>query len=1012
MSDSSSEFLDQSGDGSEKSAKSDGTEKMPKSRDDKTIVDHDDPTLPINHPAVSESKRYRPLSFHARGGLGEVHKAEDTSLHRQVALKRLRKEHAQRLTSRKRFLVEAEVTARLEHPGIVPIYSLIEEEDGQLGYTMRFIEGQTLQEAIDDFHDKDNSKRTPADQRMIFRGLVRRLIDVCNTMAYVHSRGIIHRDLKPGNIMLGKYGETLIVDWGLAKPFGEDDSAIESQEESLRPQMADPEIETIQGQAVGTPAYMPPEQAAGRWDLLDDRGDIYSLGAILYAMLTGVSPFKGGSVKAILNKVEAGDFVPPRKKNPETPQPLDAICLKAMALKPDNRYHSVLMLKSDLENFLADEAVIAYHESFIGKFLRWSRHHSTLLSTMGALLVTASLGLLVGLIAVNQERKRTVENKQLADNRTRIAVETLAKVVLDLQNKLKEVPATRRFRERWLQDALVHLKELGRDISSKGQAGRTGLAAHLDIGNIFLQAGGEGLKEGKKETQWGEEAKYHFDKALVLAQQLQQQNPESIQSNLDLSVAHERLGELHVYLGHPQQARTHYEKSLSICEQLKQSHPEDTIILRDLAISHDKLGDLLLQQSQPQTALEQFQKALKIRRSLATQPQITDLDRELAVSFQKLGDVNLRLSEARVAREHYRQALNILERQAKKEEQNVVYQRDLSVCYNKLGEVSLALEDDKEAFRFYSDAHLIAQKLRNQDPESLQAQRDLSVTFENLGDVEIARANFNKAKEHYSKSLELSRAIVDGDASNMRALRDLSVCLEKLGNLSFAEGDLKQARSHFREAFQLRKKLAQADAVNIEANFDLVVALFNLGSVEQEERKYPTAFSWHEQALTRLKAIKQSGKVVEFQKYQNWEELLQGEQTFCVDMQKTLLNLDYALELPIARKERVLLTTMHIQTDRGKVNEVIRIADALAHLKVSGFRHLYNAACGYALGAKLVKENTQLQQVYGKKAVELLQKAIKVGDIDLEILKTDKDLDSIRQREDFQKLIEGNPKRK
>src|SRR5205085_8839781 len=171
--------------------------------------------------------RYRVLRPHARGGLGEVSVAEDLELHREVALKEIQTGHAHDPVSRGRFLLEAEVTGRLEHPGIVPIYGLGQYADGRPFYAMRFIRGDSFKDAIERFHSRsrlpDGTSEGPARQAgptgdsLVLRKLLGRLIDVCEAIQYAHDRGVLHRDLKPGNIMLGKYGETLVVDWGLAK---------------------------------------------------------------------------------------------------------------------------------------------------------------------------------------------------------------------------------------------------------------------------------------------------------------------------------------------------------------------------------------------------------------------------------------------------------------------------------------------------------------------------------------------------------------------------------------------------------------------------------------------------------------------------------------------------------------------------------------------------------------------------------------------------------------------------
>ena len=164
--------------------------------------------------------RYRILRPHAEGGLGAVFVANDEELHREVALKEILERHAHNTENRLRFLLEAEVTGGLEHPGIVPVYGLGQYEDGRPYYAMRFIRGESLKSAITQFHLADNPDRDPGERALSLRRLLTHFVDVCEAIAYAHSRGVLHRDLKPANVMLGKYGETLVVDWGLAKPLG------------------------------------------------------------------------------------------------------------------------------------------------------------------------------------------------------------------------------------------------------------------------------------------------------------------------------------------------------------------------------------------------------------------------------------------------------------------------------------------------------------------------------------------------------------------------------------------------------------------------------------------------------------------------------------------------------------------------------------------------------------------------------------------------------------------------
>jgi serine/threonine protein kinase len=174
-------------------------------------------TLPIGVTSERSLGRFRILRPHAKGGLGQVSVALDQELNREVALKEIQPRHADDQVSRERFVLEAEITGGLEHPGIVPVYALGQGPDGRPFYAMRFVKGDSLKDAIERFHNVEVAERDPGEQSVAFRELLGRFVDVCNAVAYAHSRGVLHRDLKPSNVMLGKYGETLLVDWGLAK---------------------------------------------------------------------------------------------------------------------------------------------------------------------------------------------------------------------------------------------------------------------------------------------------------------------------------------------------------------------------------------------------------------------------------------------------------------------------------------------------------------------------------------------------------------------------------------------------------------------------------------------------------------------------------------------------------------------------------------------------------------------------------------------------------------------------
>jgi tetratricopeptide (TPR) repeat protein/tRNA A-37 threonylcarbamoyl transferase component Bud32 len=371
---------------------------------------------------------YRPRARHDQGGLGIVYNAHEDELDRTVALKRIRPDRL-RDVARRRFLREAVLTARLQHPGIVPIYGLGRDADGPF-YTMPLIRGQTLQKAIDAFHDDDAPKRDPGRRTLAFRGLLQPFVAACNTMAYAHDQGVVHRDLKPSNIMLGPYGETLVLDWGLAKHVADAELEGEDSAPSPSPSPDGSGELTTPGEVLGTPQYMSPEQARG--EPTAPAGDIFSLGLVLYAILTGRPAFGAADLrgKDRLEAVRQAAVVPPRSHEPRLPRALEAICLKALAARPEDRYSSARELADDVTSWLAGEPVSAWREPLSVRARRWTRRHRTAVvaAVMAVLTGAAGLGAVIAVQANANVRLRKAltqskESQRQAETVQRFLVE-------------------------------------------------------------------------------------------------------------------------------------------------------------------------------------------------------------------------------------------------------------------------------------------------------------------------------------------------------------------------------------------------------------------------------------------------------------------------------------------------------------------------------------------------------------------------------------------------------------
>jgi serine/threonine-protein kinase len=275
--------------------------------------------------------RYRYVSQVGIGGGGSVHLVRDSLLLRQVALKVLDPAHVDKPRQAHRFLHEAQITAQLDHPNIVPVYDLGGSPASY--YTMKLVLGTTLADWI-------AASSGPGRSRNVLYDMVAALIKVCDALAFAHSRGVVHGDLKPSNIMIGDFGEVYLMDWGTAQRL------------TTKIKLTGIPVPGRPGRMVGTPAYMAPEQLRGRYDQLDQRTDVFGVGAVLYSVITGRAPFESDSTERTLAMARAGKVRFHTRDPLRAPPPLRRIVERAMARRPADRYGSVLDLRRDLETFV------------------------------------------------------------------------------------------------------------------------------------------------------------------------------------------------------------------------------------------------------------------------------------------------------------------------------------------------------------------------------------------------------------------------------------------------------------------------------------------------------------------------------------------------------------------------------------------------------------------------------------------------------------------------------------
>jgi serine/threonine protein kinase len=732
--------------------------------------------------STSAGTRFRILRPHAKGGLGDVFVAEDLELHREVALKEIQERHADSAGSRGRFVLEAEITGGLEHPGIVPVYGLGAYPDGRPFYAMRFIRGDNLKEAIARFHGRsrlpNGTSEGPARQAgptfdsLEFRQLLGRFIDVCNAVAYAHSRGVLHRDLKPGNVMLGKFGETLVVDWGLAKARGEkaepdaqarDTAALATEvtEPPLRPSSGSGVAETLAGSAIGTPAYMSPEQAAGKLDQLGPATDICSLGATLYTLLTNRSPITAGDSAEVLRKAQRGDagFDEPEASATGIPAPLVAICRKAMSVRPQDRYATPLALAEDLEHWLADEPVKAAPDPVIVRTRRWMRKHPGPVSGIAAAVLVGIAGLAIGAVVLGEKnRLRTDANAHLDTANTELKASnqnldtanqnlktTNEKLDLAVKAADKAAAAEKLAAEKEREATALALTRL-REIEKANELLES---IFTDVDPRLEQKGGPLLIERLTK------------RLLAVADKL---DTEAIRDPLTVA-------RLQTFLGNTLLSLGEYVKAIELHQQARRTrekllgpdHRYTLISMGNLAEGYRAAGKLDL-------ALPLFEETLKLTNAKLgpDHPDTLTSMGNLASGYQAAGKLDLALPLFEETLKVYRAKLGL------DHPDTLASMNNLAGGYQAAGKLDLALPLYEETLKLYKG------KLGPDHPNTLQSMNNLATGYRDAGKLDLALPLLEE-------TLKLKKGKLGPDhPSTLTSMNNLAMGYQAAGKLDLA----------------------------------------------------------------------------------------------------------------------------------------------------------------------------------------------------------------------------------
>ena len=457
---------------------------------------------------------YELLEEVARGGMGVVFRARDLNLDRQVALKMILNDKLAEDSDVQRFYAEAQSAAALVHPGVVPVHE-VGERNGQHFFCMGFIEGESLGALI---------ARSPLSPK----NAAQMVQKISETMVYAHGEGVIHRDLKPANVLLDKKNNPHISDFGLAKKVSSDSDL------------------TIPGQIIGTPSYMPPEQASGETDRIGPIADVYSLGAILYCCLTGRAPFQAANPMETLRQVIERDPVPPRYLNVQIDRDLDTICLKCLEKDPQHRYGSAQEVVDELDRFLNGQPIKARRISVIDRSLRWCRRNPVTTILLTALFLT----LIGGLSGINWWQKKAERRGLQAEQ----AEESEMDMAVDVASEISEAVEAQEFAEAQL--------------TSERQDFRVAHAAIVTWTQNILSA------RAAPANGFDPQQKIRLEASLRYFQQFVQRHVDLEKKLATLAEAHFFSGQILAVTDRPQEALRSYQQVLHVLEKPVESIPE------------------------------------------------------------------------------------------------------------------------------------------------------------------------------------------------------------------------------------------------------------------------------------------------------------------------------------------------------------------------------------------------------------------------------------------------------
>ncbi|HEY1810951.1 MAG TPA: serine/threonine-protein kinase [Kofleriaceae bacterium] len=740
----------------------------------------------------------------ARGGMGRIWMARDRRLGRDVALKEVLVDSEAIV---RRFEREARITARLQHPSIVGVHEAGVWPSGEPFYAMRLVSGRSLDDAI--------AATTSFADRL---ALLPNLLAVADAMAYAHGQRVIHRDLKPRNIVVGEFGETVVIDWGLAKDLG-DSLDLET---SIAGIGTSGPGETTAGDILGTPSYMPPEQAAGEG--VDERADVYAIGAMLYHVLANEPPYRSQSSAEVIATLMVEPPVPVSKHAPAAPTELVAIVERAMARDPAARYRTARELADDLRRFQTGQLVGAHRYSAGQLLRRWMRRHRTAIAAVAA---AAIVGIAVGVVALRRifAAEALIEQQRAEAVANRKAAEELSQFMIgDLKNKLVDVGRID------LLDAVAARAAAYYD----GRSGEGSDDDQYDVAAAHNVLGG-----GFADRLDFANARHQFGKAASILTGLVAREPDNVRFGSQLLRVRSNLASLET--GPAAEQALH--AIADAADRLVAAHPLAPRALHMACSTHAHLAALIGKRD-PAASLAESARSVELATTLEAVLTVDDILEQRAVmtAHRVRGDLLRDVQhDADGAIAEYRIAIAVGDRVTAKATHAAVVLDAVASLHDEVGSVLLGRNELAGAQPEFEAGLAIAERLHQLDPSNHAWYQTEQQLGERVGMVLEARHDFVGALARYRTCESILTELVTATPSDHDLARDQAVEIRKVGRMQASTNQLADAVASYRRAAAIERTLVEADPANDDWHGQLYATDELLGSALIQAHDLPAA---------------------------------------------------------------------------------------------------------------------------------------------------------------------------